>query len=372
MDGGHAGSGGGNGSDASAGKGGGGGTGGAPVTSVYDCDWGPPRNTRLAPSPMPPGGLAVENVPQFVSIGFDDNAFEDGMQWILDFMKAKTNPAGHGNHCTFDGTPARLSFFINSHVGITPAGLKAQHGRAFREGHEVGNHTDTHDKALQLSRDKALWTKEIVTCSDYLVGLGVPRAAIVGFRAPFLGQSEETIQVVAEQKFLYDCSVEHYLGVGGFDWPYTLDGGKDTTHAYPVPPNKTYAGLWELPVNELMLATTGWQAVTGLDYNMWFAKNMGKAQFVEVLKANLELRMKGGNYPANRAPLMIGGHTDIYSRTNPDPQVQAGVSIADRRAAIEEFLTWALAYHPDVRVVPHAEVLHWMQSPVGLDGTRPQ
>jgi hypothetical protein len=31
----------------------------------------------------------LNNVPLLVSIGFDDNAYEDGMQWILDFMKRR-------------------------------------------------------------------------------------------------------------------------------------------------------------------------------------------------------------------------------------------------------------------------------------------
>jgi hypothetical protein len=77
----------------------------------------------------------------------------------------------------------------------------------------------------------------------------------------------------------------------------------------------------------------------------------------------------GGNSPANRAPLLIGAHTDLYSMNNPDAGMTAA-SIADRRAAIEEFLTWALAYHPAVRVVPYAEVMKWMQAPVGLDGSK--
>jgi hypothetical protein len=87
--------------------------------------------------------------------------------------------------------------------------MAALHARAYREGHETGNHTDTHAETLQRNQDKATWTKEIVTCNDYLVGLGIPRDHIVGFRTPFLQQSEETFQVIAEQKFRYDCSMQH-------------------------------------------------------------------------------------------------------------------------------------------------------------------
>jgi hypothetical protein len=337
----------------------------------YDCSWGPARFTKLGPSTAPPGGLALSNVPLLVSVGFDDNAYEDGMQWILDFMKAKVNPKGSGNHCTFDGTPARVTFFINSHVGITSHALEGLHARAYREGHEAANHTDTHADTLQQNMDKAVWNKELSTCTDYLVGLGVPRARIVGFRTPFLQQSEATFQAIVEQKFRYDSSIEHYYGTNGFDWPYTLDGGKDMSHTYLTKPTGSYPGLWEMPVHELMLDTTGYAAVTGFDYNMWIAKKMSRKQFVDVMKANLDLRLKGGNSPANRAPLLFGGHTDLYSRFNADANATASASVADRRAAVEEFIDYALSYDAAVRMVPYAEVLHWMERPVGLDGTKP-
>jgi len=345
------------------------GTGGALATQ---CGWGAPVFSTMAPSTMPPGGLDIENVPQFVSIGFDDNAYEDGMQWILDFMKSKVNPGAGGNPCNFDGAPARATFFINSHVGITPDALKALHGRAYSDGHEVANHTDTHGDALMQNPDKAVWTREITTCNDYLTGLGVPRDQIIGFRTPFLQQSEATFQAIVEQKFRYDCSIEHYYGMGGFDWPYTLDGGRDTTHAYQGLPAGKYPALWELPVNELMTAATGWQAVTGFDYNFWIAKKMAKQAVVDMLMANLEIRLQGGNYPANRAPLLIGGHTDLYSHANANANMAATAPVADRRAAIEEFIDRALAYHPAVRIVPFAAVLRWMQNPVGLDGSKGQ
>jgi hypothetical protein len=343
----------------------------APAVFPYDkCDWGTPVFTKLAASTKAPGGLALNNVPQLVSIGFDDNAHEDGMAWFLDFIKSKVNPAGKGNPCTFDGTAARVSFFDNSHVDMHTDAMAALHARAFREGHEAGNHTDTHAETLQQNPNKDVWTKEIVTCNDYLVALGVPRDRIVGFRTPFLQHSEATFQAVVEQKFRYDCSIEHYYGATGFVWPYTLDSGKTPDNTYLGFPRGAYPGLWELPVNELMTSNTGYGSVTGLDYNMWISKRMSRQQVVETLKANLEIRMKGGNAPANRAPLLVGAHTDLYSNENPAAMAGSPASIADRRAAIEEFVTWALAYHPDVRIVPHAEVLHWMQNPVGLDGTR--
>jgi hypothetical protein len=375
---GNTGSGGAGGTTATGGAGGsgtpgtGGSGGGAPPmpVNVYPCDRGAPVITTLAPSTKPPGGLAVDNVPQFISLGWDDNAYTDGMTWILDFMKSKMNPGGRGNACTFDGSPARSTFFNNSHVGVmTDPGIQDAHLRAYREGHEAANHTDTHDELLQRNPDKARWIKELSTCTQYLVDLGIPRVDIMGFRTPFLQQSEQTYEAIVDQKFKYDCSIEHFYYHDGYVWPYTLDNGKAPMHTYQTAPMGKYPGLWEMPVYELMTSTTGYGSVTGFDYNMWISQNMTRQKAVETFKASLQIRLMGGNAPANRVPLLIGTHTDLYSNTNPG-KVMTPASIADRRAAIEEFITWALAYHPAVRVVPYAEVMKWMQNPIGLDGTK--
>jgi hypothetical protein len=284
--------------------------------NVYPCDRGAPVITKLAPSTSPPGGLAIDNVPQFISFGWDDNAYTDGMTWILEFMKSKMNPAGRGNPCTFDGSPARSTFFNNSHVGVmTDPGIQDAHLRAYREGHEAANHTDTHDELLQRNMDKARWIKELSTCNQYLVDLGIPRADIIGFRTPFLQQAEQTFEAIVDQKFRYDCSIEHFYYHDGYVWPYTLDNGKAPMHTYQTAPMGKYPGLWELPVYELMTSTTGYGSVTGFDYNMWISQNMTKAKAVETFKASLQIRLMGGNAPANRVPLLIGTHTLRYFAT---------------------------------------------------------
>ena len=344
------------------------GDGDGPITgSPYDCDFGEPVFDSLAPSTNPPGGLAVENVPQFIAIGWDDNRFESGIEWSLDLIKNKKNPAGKGNKCTFDGSPARFSYYVISSVDDTTDGIKKLHKRMYTDGNEVGNHTNTHGEYLMQNADVNVWKNEIGICNDYITGeLGIPASAVHGFRTPFLQWSDATFDVIASSGFAYDCSVEHYFGQNGFQWPFSLDHAP--TQAYRSPAKK-YAGLWEAPVAELLLSTNAndWQAVTGLDYNMWDVKHMSKSEFVNTLKVNLEVRMKGrGDAKANRAPLFIGAHTDMYSPENELVGDKAG----DRREAIEEFVEYALAYHPDVRIVPYAEIMRWMRSPVGLDGTK--
>jgi len=342
-----------------------------PPDGTYDCNWGAPVFTKLAPSTSPPGGLALTNVPQFIAFGFDDNRYPDGMQWALDLIKPKKNPAGRGEHCTFDGLPARFTFYVTSVVADSNAALAALHKRAYTDGNEVGNHTDTHADDLQANSDQNRWLTEIKTCNTYLTGLGIPRSEIIGFRTPFLQFTSATFAAVASQGFSYDCSVEHYLSPTGEDWPYTLDNGP-SPHSYARNDGTgNHPGLWEMPVHEFM-PPTGWAGITGLDYNLFCVAKKSAADSLAILKASLDLRFKGDSRgPANRAPFFIGGHTDIYSNDNADDaQPTCANTIAERRKVIEDFLNYALAYDPSVRVVPVAQVLRWMQHPIGLDGTK--
>ncbi len=338
------------------------------TSAIYDCNWGPPAFTKLAPSTSPPGGLALTNVPQFVAFGFDDDRYEDGMQWALDTIKAKQNPAGRGDHCTFDGTAARVSFFITSKVGLTSAALKALHARAYQDGNEVANHTDTHADTLQANPDINVWLQEMAACNGYLTGLGVPKNAIIGFRTPFLQYTSATFNAIAQESFLYDCSVEHFLSPTGEDWPYTLDNGRSTNSYLRNDDTGKHAGMWELPVHEFM-PPTGWVGVTGLDWNIWCARKMTTTDALNLLKASLDIRFKGDmRGPANRAPLFVGGHTDLYSQNNPDAALCSNTYL-ERRQVIEQFIDYALAYDPSVRIVPYGQIMRWMQSPRGLDGT---
>jgi hypothetical protein len=345
--------------------------------SPYDCNWGNPVFTNLPVSSSPPGGLASTNVPQFIALGFDDNRYTDGVQWALDTIKPKVNPAGSGNHCTFDGLPARISFLMQSLVSDMNPALAALHRQAYMDGNEVGNHTDTHATTLQQNPDVNVWTGEMTTCNGYLSGLGIPQSAVEGFRTPFLSYSTQTFDAMVMEKFVYDCSIEHFLGPGGEDWPYTLDSGP-SKNSYaqasgPTAPGNR-PGLWELPVHEF-LPSTGWVGVTGLDYNIWCVKQMNPTDALALLKASLDIRFKGDSRaPANRAPFFIGGHTHLYSNDyvtqNPADAATCANTVAERQQVIQQFIDYALSYDPSVRIVPYGQVLRWMQNPTGLDGTK--
>ena len=89
------GGGGGGGGDGGGGGGSDGGGGGVCATGL-----GPwTGNDNVAPSQSPPCALAPADVPQFVTIGFDDNAYSGlagtngtgGMTWATDMARTRTN-----------------------------------------------------------------------------------------------------------------------------------------------------------------------------------------------------------------------------------------------------------------------------------------
>ncbi len=124
-------------------------------------------------------------------------------------------------------------------------------------------------------------------------------------------------------------------------------------------------GLWQLPVHEFVPAK-GWQGVTGLDWNLWFKGKYNKQQVIDLWQSSLKVRVEGDparSMLANRCPLFIGMHSDEYTDDNA-VNAQAAENTVNRRAAIDEYLDWALDYHPAVRVVPMKVVIEWMKNPV--------
>src|SRR5262249_36319064 len=59
----------------------------------------------------PPAGLKPSQVPQFVMLGFDDNAYADGINWVVDTLFANRKNA--------DGSPARATFFLIGGAGTS-------------------------------------------------------------------------------------------------------------------------------------------------------------------------------------------------------------------------------------------------------------
>lgn len=339
---------------------------------------------NVAASQSPPCGLTPSQVPQFVSIGWDDNGQAEGVTWATDMLASR----------------GKATFFLTSTYAQA-----AVWRAAYMAGHEIGNHTVTH--ATDRNVGAARWTQEMTDCNAYITGtVGVPAAEVTGFRTPFLKYDDDTLGVVQQMGFQYDTSIEEGYewddnangGAGGsqdgtnFFWPYTLDNrspghttqvewGEGLVEISPRP------GLWELPVYAVVVppdarceeygVPTGLRdrlkqrqtwfdveggLITGFDYNLWASTTVGgfamtKAEFVATLKYTLDQRLAG-----NRAPLLFGAHSDYYVASW-NTNAAGTPSESDRRAAVEEFLDYAKSKN-EVEIVSYKHVLDWVRNPV--------
>lgn len=326
---------------------------GAPTT-VFPIDF--------PPSQSPPGGLQPSQVPQFIVFGFDDQINAAAFRWVYKMFSSKTNPPGTGQKATYDGSRATASFYTTTTYGTQ------YHLEAHNEGHEIGNHTQSHPDGSAYSL--ASWEGQMNTAYGKLTAAGIPKSAIVGFRAPFLLYNNNAFGAMRKVGIAYDCSIEEGFQAdqdgSNYFWPYTLDHGS--------PGNKylfeklgenelvgSHPGLWEMPAyyviipqemraqvkryNDYFDEKTG--KLTGLDYNLLDMGKLTTDQFATALKANLDI-----HYNGNRSPFIFGGHSDKYSN-------------ASLQKALVSVLDYALT-KPDVRIVSAIKVLQWMQNPVPL------
>lgn len=324
---------------------------------------------NVPPSTDPPGGLDPENVPQFVNWGFDDNYGTGGIQFILDYFKDKTNPVGPNNNpLTYDGTPARVVFYITSEYSYN----RALFQRMIAEGHEIGNHTVKHENGGNIfvsdeypikNYSVSEWEAEMNGCTNFLVNqVGAKEEDIWGFRIPFLSYNENCFKAIKRVGLVYDCSLHggsEHTGADNYNWPYTMDGSSpgQTDAGY-------HAGVWQIPTHYCVRPSG--QIITGLDFNMidridWGAAGMSKSEFLGTLKKTFDMRYNG-----NRAPFTFGAHSHYYGLDSDDEC--PNMTIEDRRSALAEFFDYVLS-KPDVRVVPTKAIITWMRNPVGLDQT---
>lgn len=369
----------------------------------------PGRAPALAIQGAPPTALAGREIPQFVVFASDDNGFsglpgsgsEGGLDYVTRLFASRRNPAGSGDRRTFDGSPLHYSFFVNTRF-ITSEGkenpvyVKRAWKAAVDAGHEVGVHTHSHPHGRPFT--VAQWEAEIDKCVDLLTrpwdpdetpehpnpasGLGVSRADLLGFRAPFIEPSDNGMAAAHRRGFVYDSSIEEGTRGGpdgDFPWPYLLDLGRPDNK----PPISRYAGLWEIPlynfiappdeacerygvppglrdklkkVNDYFDTANG--EITGMDWNLWNEFHMTPAEFVATLKYTLDRHLAG-----NRCPFTVGIHSEIY--TVHEGAKGEAADVAERRAALEAFFAYALG-KPEVRLVDDRELLGWLRAPVPL------
>lgn len=350
-------------------------------------------------SAQPPAGLRPAQVPQFVVFGFDDNGMSGrpgsrtsgGLRFVNDLFRGRQNPKGAGNPRTFDGTPALFSLYVVTRYieradADEPEHVKREWRAALEAGHEVGLHTHSHPHGATFRSDE--WAAEIDACARWLerpfdeeraadpaTGIGLSRAQMAGFRAPFVELGPSLFPALRARGIRYDCSVEEGFADGtdarAFPWPYPVAAGygggaaagelwEIPAYALVVPPDaecERYGvapGLRERLHARKFYFDPAEGKITGFDWNLWVEFRMSREEVLATFRYTLDQRLAG-----NRAPLTFGAHSDIYADQY---ETDLPASAEERRRALREILDLALG-RPEVRVVAARQLLEWLRQP---------
>ncbi len=351
-------------------------------------------SAEMAPSNLPPAKLPIKNTPLFIFLGSDDN-FGQGMPYLLNYFESKVNPVGRGQAATFDGAPARISFYSNTSYMYNNTWME-WHQRALNDGHELGLHTHNHPNVSSTEQAVSEIRKNIEAFGKGVEVWGqepitFPPETFTGFRSPYLSVSNHVFNALDTFNLRYDCSLEDGMapgvGVEDFNWPYTMDLGGTEGWNYLYEQRKVrdsaqkHPGVWEIPAYPLFfipeslyteygLTTTynngtrdidnfGYGEInesedalkmTGLDFDVWYVQKWTPHEFAMTMLYNLKLRLE-----TNRVPLAFGIHSQYYNNDS-------------LLTGIKTFVDTALTF-ADVRFVTGDDLIDWMENPIGLDGT---
>ena len=309
---------------------------------------------KLEPTHIPPAGLDSSKIPQLICLGFDDNRFTDGVNWVKDvLLKDRVNPQGAGNKATFDGTPYVATFYV-----ISNAEIKDAWRSAYDYGCEIGNHTLTHEHNMtDLTYEQGY--QELAACNKYIVNtVGIPPSHIYGFRTPYLACSitdNTTFKILRDLDFRYDCTLDNGTQGTAIQWatpyfPGTMESGWIWYTAIST------QGLWQTPTVIFLAPGATTPQDKGFDSGIWPNGN----NLLGYLKATLDW-----HYNGSRSPMDIGLHSDYYSEEN-DANLTFPTLYTQRQEALVSFLDYCETL-PDVRIVNMIDFIRWMKNPVALD-----
>ncbi|MCW8850721.1 MAG: polysaccharide deacetylase family protein [Melioribacteraceae bacterium] len=288
----------------------------------------------LEASASSPNALSVEETPQFIIVTFDDaiNSFtESFVNKALSGLKNK------------NGDIVKRTYFVNelnTQVDIIR--------NLYLEGHEIANHTSTHQTDLETSVEE--WRNEIKTLNRFLVNqVGIPSDQIAGFRAPYLKTGENMFEVLKEMNFLYDSSIPELVlnpplvssALDSYVWPHTFDNGTQLACLANDCPDDPIPGLWEIPM-------LNWVGEDNFKYDVMDPAVISSEQFSDLLEFTFDKRYNG-----NRVPVGIYLHAgQMWDE--------------ERQNVLRSFIEDKLAL-PGVWTITMRGLIEWMRNPVPVD-----
>ncbi|XP_075525277.1 chitin deacetylase 8-like isoform X2 [Dermacentor variabilis] len=292
-------------------------------------------------SDKPPAGMRPDQVPQFVTLTFDDAVTVTNMAFYRELLEgfARKNKA---NGCGIAAT-----FFV-SHEYTDYAAVNALHSW----GNEIAVHSISHraDWNYWNTINSTQWEREMLDQKIMMETFAnVPASDVTGVRGPFLYTGGDQLFRMQAQHFRYDCTLVHQRVRRGPEnpvYPYTMDFGfRRSCMVYPCPEHP-YPGLWVVPMNVLFRERAGQDLPCSMA-DMCVPQPITANDTFEYLRSNFE-----DFYTTNRAPFPLFLH-------------EAYLQQPSRKQGYLQFVDWLLQ-KDDVFLVTISEVLRFMQDPKPL------
>lgn len=224
--------------------------------------------------------------------------------------------------------------------------------KLYDENHEIALHTVNH---ASLGPEFIGMEAEMMNAREDLRKCGIPKEAMVGFRAPYLVHNPQQRAILAKNNMLYDSSIIDFISSQSVTtksmaerlWPYSMDNGIVQDCSYTTAgicsEGERYPGLWELPLWPLLKDDVDKENNA---YSMDPGPGFG-GDVYQTLVTNFDQA-----YTGNRAPVPLFTHAPWFTDEN--------------IAATRKFIEYALG-KGDVYFVTIQELIDWMKNPVSAE-----
>lgn len=274
--------------------------------------------------------VKAEPPPNFILFSQDDALTEDTWEVAYD---QTILPSGARNP---NGCRPPMTWFTNCCAHGKPSSTCGAVQIAHKHGHEVSTHTMTHSRD-SVAYDYEEWVAEVDGQRKWVVDeCGIPREAVVGFRAPYFATNNLLGRVISDLGFLYDSSLkgEDLFGTGAVLRAGRLNGSFHPNCVHSRSSCDGWAGLpfWEVPA----------YMPRGHGDHRSDPEPVDGMSIMQRYQADFERKRGTG------IPVAVLVHAP-YMRNS------------THRKAVTAFLGWALA-QPSTWAVTYAQYVAWMQA----------
>nr|ABU98616.1 chitin binding PM protein [Helicoverpa armigera] len=289
-----------------------------------------------------PGGLNPRDVPQFVTVTFDDGVSVNNIITYRDILYNRLNS---------NGCPAGVTFFV-SHEYTNYALIN----ELYNQGFEIALHSISHrtPQTYWFEATKEVIKEEIADQKAQMAHFAnIPPSAIKGVRMPFLQLAgNASFEIMAEYGLEYDCTWPTIAHTNPGLWPYTLDYASTQDCIIPPCPSASIPGVWVKPM-------VAWSDLNGVPCSMvdacfFIPDRENEEEWYKFILSNFER-----HYLGNRAPFGFYVH-EAFLAANP----------AVNRALVR-FMDLVNNLNDAFMVNAH-EVVDWVKNPKPLNEYRSQ